>query len=157
MRSSISDILDCMLYKEPFCVGEVDFGDDFITEKTIGDSNFGGKIGRAVIEIRADEGDNIPHFHIISKSGNVSIAVRIDVAGYFDHPHAPNVFYNSKQTKVLDKFLREPYKGKDSNKSTSRWDEIVRFHNMSHPDAIITVEEQPDYTKLVTNRKGRLK
>lgn len=154
--SMIIEILNAMISKEGVCIGEIDFGDEFFTEDTLGKVNFGSRVGLASIEVRPLEGDNIPHFHIVSKPSQINIAVRIDIADYFVHPHAPNVFYNTKQTKALDKFLRKVY-DKEEDPNATYYDIMVETFNMMHPKNTIENNGQPDYTTLETNKKGRLK
>lgn len=128
-------------------IGAIRFSeDDTVEEKVLGKENFQGKVKECIIEFRANEGWEKPHFHIYNKDHSFNCAIRLDCAKYFIHGKYQDTL-NKKQAKMFDDFLRLKFRYPDP---VTRWkattdDYYMTFYNKKH---IELPDEQPDYTKL---------
>lgn len=123
-------------------LGELELFDDYTMEHVLGELNLKKETKKVIVELYTrDEGDNIPHVHLYND--HFRSAIRLDINQYFLHgKHKKKL--NDDQTKLFDSFMREMPKGT----FVTRWQLAVSIFNMLHPKNMITIKEQPDYTKL---------
>lgn len=87
----------------------------FIFNEAKADSgvNLGKRLSSVVIEIRNLEGENKPHFHIISKNTKkgkrFETCIRLDTNAYFRHKDTHGIL-NKNNLKNLVEYLESPYK-----------------------------------------------
>lgn len=100
----------------------------------------GGKL--YIVDVFADEGEDVPHFHLHPKGGRKKddIVIRIDVPEYFLHGSYSRSL-NSKEKKELIAALNSEYDGE------SLWEAIRRGWNRLHRDKRVDLGI-PDYSEL---------
>lgn len=100
----------------------------------------GGKL--YIVDVFADEGEDVPHFHLHPKGGRKKddIIIRIDVPEYFLHGNYSKTL-NAKEKKELISALSDEYDGE------SLWEAIRRGWNRLHRNKRVDVE-MPDYSEL---------
>lgn len=127
-----------------YCFGIVDLDDGSYNENNTGELNI-PNIGKCKLCIMPNEGDNIPHFHIVVD--NVAITyICLNSIQYFDHGTSFKVL-NSRQRKALNAFLNEPYNSNIYN--YTRWEFMCyTWNNTKNNNNYNFRKDQPDYTRL---------
>lgn len=115
------------------------------------------KLPKLILEVREDEGGDIPHFHLysfdaklgskpsgkrIKKTSGIHTCIRLNSAEYFPHPGKEDKL-NSKQARELDKLLRSDYEGDMLWKVMSKY-----WNNLPHTNIKVDLEKMPDYRNL---------
>ena len=108
-------------------------------------ANFQKKIGNCNIFVYSNEGDYVPHFHVVSKSTNFDCCIQINRAKYFKHGKHKDIFINNSQKKLLNEKLQEINK-KTGNSYWLDIQELYYFANLNCKEPKVSI--QPDYTKL---------
>ena len=103
-----------------------------------------GETGNYVVWIYDEEGDGIPHFHIVNREKNFSCCVKILECDYFKHSGKDDIL-NSKLRKNLVAFLTSKHK----YLPVTNWDYLCAAWNDNNSNYEIPIPtKMPDYTKL---------
>jgi len=123
-------------------------GEEFLAEMSPGNINLSNRVGFCDIEVWGNEGP-IPHFHIITKNNiNWECCIELFNPKYFNHGSKQGIL-TSKQLKMLDTWLKEPYVS-DYIKANTRWEALVGFWiAQGNPMRFVPKNAtQPDYKKI---------
>lgn len=139
-------------YKDSPVVGIINFL-DVLNEREIGRTNFKGNLGMCSIEVYNGEGQ-VPHFHLCSVNSKFESCIKIYSAEYFPHGGKYEGTLNSKQCKVLDKWMKEPHHG---FRGLNNWQVIAGYWETDNPDCMFPekdkVTEKPKYDRLNQKEK----
>lgn len=143
------------ILKEPLPSKMID-NELYVCESPNSDLTFPGKPGNCKISMRSNEGKNIPHFHIESKSKNVHVAVCLHESKYFKHDIWKDEL-NEAQKRKLQEYLL-----KVDNLGDTNWEKFSRYWNDSPEGSKnkVNIDKMPDYTKMtesITDKKGKKK
>ena len=107
-----------------------------------------------VVGYTRDEGDSIPHFHMVGLNDNKKlIAIRLDKAEYFVHGKHKDTLSRSEE-KSLNEVLKKKYK---KGRPETNWEYYANMYNKIHKHKknaiLVDIEKgQPDYSKLNQTR-----
>lgn len=104
------------------------------------------------VVIGENEGQNIPHFHLLDGQNNKYVAIRLDMPSYFIHGKYKYIL-NSKEKKILINWLNSSNIVKTIKDTTPKnnWENLVFAWNVTNNDNINP--KQPDYNNLSQDYK----
>ena len=109
-----------------------------------------GYVKNLEIYVKANDGGNIPHFHIRDavEWDKFNTCVEIEQAEYFHHGNKQDTL-NTKQKVLLDNFMRSSVGKKYADKFKNNWDLVCFLWDLNNSNVSISDDAvQPDYTKL---------
>lgn len=141
-------------YRDISYIGEIEFP-GILNKREIGGNdrvNF-KNIGKCKIEVYSKEGQ-VPHFHLCSVNSKFESCIKIYSAEYFPHGGKYEGTLNSKQCKVLDKWMKEPHHG---FRGLNNWQVIAGYWETDNPNCLFPekdkVIEKPKYDRLNQKEK----
>ncbi len=79
--------------------------EDYVSTKYKNTFYLNGKSGAVEIQVRTDEGDYIPHFHLKILNNNIKECIMIAEARYFNHQPGMKLVFNSSEAKEFDSWM----------------------------------------------------
>ena len=109
-------------------------------------AQIGNLDNKLIIYVRSNEGDSIPHFHIVDKQtlgSKFHTCVKIETAEYFHHTGKEDVL-NSKQRKRFVDFLNSL-----TPLENTYWEFLLLTWNINNSNRKVSISQKmPDYTNL---------
>ena len=105
-----------------------------------------GRVDTLIIRVYGNEGP-IPHFHFVSKNGEIDGYIRIDKPEYFSHGNHQSRL-TGKNLKNMINFLNAPHRRLGKHGYTN-WDVICIYWDDSNVDYLVPEDRvMPDYSQL---------
>ena len=150
MKNKILDkIVDQEIKRQEIIIGEFNFSTE-LDEEAIGSNIKLGNTGNVKVSIYPETTFRKPHIHIMSSKNNFpngDAIVYLDKGMMWPHDHHQTIL-DKNQSIDFDKFMRSPHK---NFKNMTNWEYAKKYWNENHDDIKITINIQPDYTKLYKN------